>query len=798
MTGWRSIFGRGPNATMPRAPSTEVGAARPAAEQPAQADLPPAEHAPVGGRRAPGVEQASGQRGNFAAILSAQKAGAPVGESPSSLAALTRGEAFPLKQAAALREVTGHELTRAGLEQLYGSALPDAHVFVGNITTDRYTGAVEFSVDWMDNEGAVVARLNRRLARHQDGDLELYSHGCWVEPSHRSRAVSAAVMQREVELLSNLSAHPKTRLSLWAGGMKDPNNPDDFQPLGVYVWATMGFDCAQNHVQRSRLSRGGGKARCDVEAKSKELQQKPDFELMKHMFGVWVDAAAERGMLPRDPAVLRDLKQAALLCKNMWSLATLQVPGLDVQVDIGGRRSACHVGKAFLLSQEAPRWEGVFLVHDRPDDFAAIADEYCRPRVAQATATFEQLQGDLAKLLDGDDLLAKQHALANIGRTGDARWAPVLEQVMNEEPELKADAQAALHRVTGARLTEAMAEQAQDSALGAKARTAALTRYAAWDPEGANALMTALMAGPRTASDFEVAEVAMKRLVKRAPAGVLPTVVGLYDHALRAQEVKDPAGGGYRSFTRVKEDTRTAVIEQLTQLQRPDAQAALLKISREDPSWEVAEKALTAWAQQVGPHAPQQALAEVQAFLTRARAAHTAAKPNTNHPDPKVAASARDLQSRLSWARKHAIATLAAVPAPGVADALVATMAAEPYWDGVGKALLALAKVLGPRDPGQVVGHAERLFGQANNYAPMRTDCVDALRQLPLEHAGPALVRLAQHEQERQVLRSLQDGLRDCATPGAGAARQRVEGRLAALEAELKARYQQTAPRAGK
>jgi hypothetical protein len=797
MASLRTFFGIG-NKVTPTAPAAEPEGVKaptaPAAPAP-EVQLPPAKHAPAGGAQAQSVGAQAGQRGNFAAILSAQKAGAAVVESPASVGALTRGAPFPAEQAAALRKITGHPVTRAGLEQLYASVLPDTHVFISDVTVDRYSGSVELSVDWLDNDGDVVARLNRRLAKHQDGDLELYSHGCWVEPSHRSRAVSAAVMQREVELLSSLSAHPRTRLSLWAGGMKDPNNPSDFQPLGVYVWATMGFDCAQNHAGRSRLSRSGGKSRCDHELKNKDLQKKTDFELSKHMFEVWVDAAAERGELPRDPGALADLKRAAGLCKNMWSLATLDVPGLTVDVELGGRKSPCHVGKAFLLSAEAPRWEGVFLVHERGDDFGAIADAYCRPRMEEATATFDARQVALAKVLDGDDLAAKQAALADVGKSGDARWAPVLEHLLHELPELTADVQAALQRVTGARLTEALLEQAMDPGRSVKARLSALDRALDRAPERREGALAALIEAPRTGSDFEVAAAALNRLAhgRVEPQRLFGLLEGLYQRALDAVEVRDPVGAGYKSFFRVKTDTRAEVVGHLSKLATPAAQALLLEIVHKDPYWEVAAQALDAWAGVVGAREPDKALAEVSGFLGRARARHEALKPEAGGQDADAARRAKELQGRLSRVRNDVIATLAKVPAVGVADALVATMRAEPYYDGVGAALEGLGRAVGATDPARVIQEAERWYKSATNYAPMRERAAKVLSRLPEGQGHPSLVRLAQTEQDRYTLYALQDGLRDSKTPGAADALARIDQRLAALDAAAKAKQ---APRA--
>lgn len=785
---------RGPEAPKPGAPTSKP------TEEPALTvdDRPRPELPSQPALQARTVAEQAGRRGNFTEILSAQKAGLAPKESLASVSALTRGKAFAPKHAKAVEAVTGHPITKEGLEKLYGSLLPDANVFVTGVGQDRRSGALEFTVNWMDNDGALVAKLNRRLARHEDGDLELYSHGCWVEPSHRSRAISAAVMQKEIELLESISDHPRTRLSLWAGGMRDPNNPEDFQPLGVYVWATMGFDCAQNHGRRSELSRSGGRARCDLEAKSKELGKKPDFELMKLMFDVWVDNAAERGQIPDDPDVVADLKRAADLCPNMWSLATLQVPGLEVEVELGGTRTAAHVGKAFLLSEEAPRWEGVFYVNTKPETFRAVADGYCGPRVDKAQARFEALQAELAEALDGEDRGAKRDALAKVGRSGDQRWVPALEAVIEQSPELADDARAALDRVTGRRLTEALAEQAEDPTRPVKARLTSLDLCIERAPERREALLTRLIEGPRTSSDFEVARAALNRLARGRidPPKLLDLLTGLYDRALNAREVKDPADVGGRgrgkSFFSQKVDTREAVVGHLSKLKHEGAEGALLRILAEDPYWEVGASALDAFVERVGAEDPARALATVEGYLDRARGRHDALKrEQAQAPDQDAARKVGNLMHRISRVRTRALESLAKLEGPAVADALERALNAEPYWDAVGVALEGLAKVVGQEQPSRVVRQAERWYGEAARYAPMRERAVDVLAELGTPEAQRALVRMTREEPERRVLERLADGLADAEVDGAVDARARIEGRIERIEAEARARRAQ-------
>ncbi len=745
----------------------------PAAASPTAQDALPAQTASEVGAR----------RGNFAAIMSAQKAGAEPKESLASISALTRGEAFGPRKAEALKRVTGHNITRSGLENLYGSVLPDTHAFVSNLRVDRHSGGVDFSVKWLNNEGQQVAKLNRRLARHDDGDVELYSHGCWVEPSHRSRAISAAIMQKEIDLLKNLSPHPRTRLSLWAGGMRDPKNPENFQPLGAYVWATMGFDCAQTHGPRSRLPKGGAnKKRCDLEAR--EHWEVPDFDFAKLMFNAWVDHGVEQGSLPDDPEVVQGLRDAAGQCHNMWALATLDVPGMKVDVEVGGRKSSCHIGKAFLLSEQAPRWEGVFLANGKPDNFHALAQDYCAPRIDKAQTSFQQAQRALAETLDGDDIEAKKAALQTIAKTGDSTWTDTLKGLAEAEPTLKVEAQRALRHILGERLTEALGEQAHDPKETVTHRLDAMDLCIQRAPEGREDLLKSLVASPETAHDFEVARAALGRLARgRVDQDMLVGVLDrLYDRALNQPEVPDPFPGrrGYtKSHFQQKAETRRAVIGHLVHSGAEPATQLLLQIAKTDPNWEVGAQALDAWISKTGAQAPKAALTEAKAFLQRARG---------RHAELKQQEKSGDLMSRISDARCTVLEGLGALPSELVVGTLEAALEAEPYYDGVHSALKGLAKALGEEDPGRVAKHAEYWHKTSNNSWRMRQDCISLISTLPEDVALPALVRIAKIEGDRQVLRRLLHELPEDAGASVDAAIQTVQARLQAFQREDQAR----------
>lgn len=714
-----------------------------------------------------------GARGNLAAILAAQNAGRPVSADVASLASLTGGRAFGPRAAQGVERIMGHPVTREGLARLYGSVLPDTHVFLSGVKADPYRNTLEFTVEWRDNQGQPVAKLNRRLARHEEGDLELYSHGCWVEPSHRSRAVSAAVMQREIELLKNLSPHARSRLTLWAGGVTDPKNPKSFERVGHYVWATMGFDCAETHGRRSRMPRGGAnKLRNPDEQKSQ--YDLPDFEFVQEMVRLWVDRAVERGDLPDDEDVLGNLVAAFGACPDMFSVATLDVPGLEVDVMMGGRKSTCPVGKAFLLSDESPRWEGVFLVRD--PKFAEIGSAYCGPRVTRANEAFETRKAALVAVLDGDDQDARLDALSQLALAGDRDLVPVLEQLRDAEPALAEAAQAAIDGITGVALTNGLFAQTLDPNRSVKDRLRALDLALDRDPDRRMAALKALVAAPDTAGDFEVARTALDRLArsKADPDTLLDAAFGLWKLAVAPAPAEEaPArdkkwGRPQRSGQWQREETRSAALRCLDSLRGPGATEALATIAKEDPDRELASTALAAWVRRAGQGDPAEAFAAAKAFIDRSRRLHEGLERGDRR---------RSAESR---ARNPVIEAIGWIDTPDAIAFLERAIDAEPFYEGIRAALRGLQRQVGREEPGRVARPAARWLRDATNSPTMRADCIDILAELlPEPTARDALLGAARREDDERPLRALQHALRDM--DGADAAFDAVHERLRAL-----------------
>lgn len=342
---------------------------------------------------------------------------------------LQAGEPFDAKVKAAFLEILGIEVNKAGLLALYGAALPDRKA---RIYTSAEKDHLAFTITWVDNLGGTLATLRRKLRRHDDGALELYGHAQWVAPELRGLGVAAKVFQGEVAWLKACSSHPKSRLTLWAGSMTDPRQRAETEAVGKYVWANFGYDFHELLGPRSTLAATADKPRIDDDDPGAT-----DRALMRRQLRRWLTAEVEAGRLP--DAIVSALGKKIERLQHPWEVAALKVT-------IGGQQHP--LGKAFLLSKFAPRWEGAFWVQGK-GKAQALAKSY----VAQQRANVEvrrQARADaLLAGLNTPDPEALKKALLEVGRYGGEGCLSSLRTLAHDRPELATEIETAMLQVQG-------------------------------------------------------------------------------------------------------------------------------------------------------------------------------------------------------------------------------------------------------------------------------------------------------------------------------------------------------------
>jgi len=284
---------------------------------------------------------------------------------------LSTGTNFARPISEALTAVTGAALTKTGLESFYDAVLPGYSVSISGENISE-AGGVDFGVKWTDASGRIVATCGRQFLRDEDGSIDLHAHSVWVDPKLRGRNVSGRIADAETDLLRALSDHPRTRQTLAAGGMFDPNEPSTMQTVGGYAWAARGYDFADRSNAVSRAYEYG--PRTAVHAEDDGVTG--DGTLQQAHFRRWFDATLASGALKVDPRTAAAVRVGIEACEHPWQLASFRVAGLTVPVTIGDRTTECDLGKAYLLSGQAPYWRGVLFVNERGTDSEIVRGAY--------------------------------------------------------------------------------------------------------------------------------------------------------------------------------------------------------------------------------------------------------------------------------------------------------------------------------------------------------------------------------------------------------------------------------------
>jgi hypothetical protein len=345
------------------------------------------------------------------------------------LAGLQAGDPFDAKVKAAFLEILGTEVNRGGLLALYGAAVPDKKA---RIYTSAEKDHVAFTITWVDNLGGTLATLRRKLRRHDDGALELYGHAQWVAPELRGLGVAAQIFQSEVELLKACSSHPKSRLTLWAGSMADPRQRAETESVGKYVWANFGYDFHELAGPRSSLATTADKPRIEDDEPGTS-----DRALMRRQLKRWLAGEVEAGRLP--DAIVSALGKKIERLQHPWEVATLAV-------SLGGERQT--LGKAFLLSKLAPRWEGAFWVQGKGKAQGLAKDYVAQQRRGVEDRRLARSDALLAKLNTPDPEALKK-VLLEVGRYGGERCLSPLRSLAHDRPELAAEIETAILQIEG-------------------------------------------------------------------------------------------------------------------------------------------------------------------------------------------------------------------------------------------------------------------------------------------------------------------------------------------------------------
>jgi hypothetical protein len=249
----------------------------------------------------------------------------------------------------------GFPIGHRGLETLYEAAAPGLKVTVEG---ERYGDTADLSLEWRTPQGALASSGNRLITRSKDGALALHTFGSFTNPDFRGNGHAARHIRADLEMLRALSPHQDTRITLRAG---DADNPDtgEVERVGCYAWGPLGFDFADRKHDPDPIGYSPRIWGADEE------RPETDLALLQEGFDAFLQNASRKTPELRDPGLQAALRDTAQAWKHPWEIAMLDV-GLKLPVEVGGRSSECNLGKAYLLSLDAPAWYGCMYAN-RPD-----------------------------------------------------------------------------------------------------------------------------------------------------------------------------------------------------------------------------------------------------------------------------------------------------------------------------------------------------------------------------------------------------------------------------------------------
>jgi hypothetical protein len=175
------------------------------------------------------------------------------------------------------------------------------------------------------------------------------------------------------------------------------------------------------------------------------------------------------------------LKDASALWDHPWEISHFDVRGVSLDVDLGGRKVPCHIGKAFLTSGDAAFWKGVFLVNSPKTSGPSRAGHrinasYVRETLSGAAANDAKRKAQLSSDITSGVPAKRLAAVEKIGVEGGPEWTTALQKAKERDPKLGPAVDEALRLIRGDGIIDANTRMAEDSDLELQRRVDAVER----------------------------------------------------------------------------------------------------------------------------------------------------------------------------------------------------------------------------------------------------------------------------------------------------------------------------------
>ena len=365
----------------------------------------------------------------------------------SLLEILVRGRPLPEEPARALQRLLGLRPGLEGLSRLFQPRFHGVRAFVVAVHEAADQG-VDLTLVGVARTGRPVWTGSRAFVPGRDGSLEIHRGFDTIDAEYQSRNITVDVLQRELDLLALVSHERGGRLTLDAEG------------IGKYVFALHGFIFA-DETEEGPSTRS-----------ARPLDPTPDrTRLVDAAKPIFSRLAELRGL--GKIAIESTLDEAAR-CRVPWDFARLQFgdapatspPTQDAELGVG------DVGRALLLSDQAPGWRGALSLTGPHRETFAQGAEYRRQKTLRSEARLTDEIASARQHLSSFHRATRLKALRRMARMA-PDWLASEIRELTEEPDRRVAAQArqTLAQMTGEDLPERTLAFARDDSgdLGLRA-----------------------------------------------------------------------------------------------------------------------------------------------------------------------------------------------------------------------------------------------------------------------------------------------------------------------------------------
>jgi len=342
-----------------------------------------------------------------------------VNGSESLLEGLGKGRPLRADAARGLQALLRTSVGRDGLSRLFQPGFPGVRTYVLESRADP-DQTVEITVVGVARDGAPVWTAGRVFLRSREGALEIHHTHDEVDLAYRSRNLIVDSVRREVSLLQAVDSGPTARITIDAVG------------VGKYLCALHGFEFADETEEGP--SHRSHRHRDPQSDRQRLIEQGVGF----------LERVAARHGVPGE--VMGRALRAMIEAKTPWDIAKVDLPGTPYTVPDGEEGLAAGVGRAYLLSEEAPVWRAALYLTPKNPEAKEIGETFRARQTAKNETRYAHALEQAREALQGRERNGRIKALEALAAWG-APWVMPEVRVLIEDNDRRVST-AARHTLT--------------------------------------------------------------------------------------------------------------------------------------------------------------------------------------------------------------------------------------------------------------------------------------------------------------------------------------------------------------